>query len=248
MRMSGPPHQPDTDTAVGAERYRRPTPTIDCDHPAVRAFAEAAAPSSLGSPVQRAVRLFHVVRDRIRYDPYVPFYREAHYRASRTLAQGSGYCVTKAVLLCALGRACGIPARLGFATVRNHLAPPLVVEMMGSNLFVYHGFTEFWLEGRWVKATPAFNRELSLRHGVAPLAFDGRKDAVFPARLADGRPFFEYLEDHGTSADVPLDALLAAWRRTYGDRRVDQWIAAFEAGGSMRPAANGPMPRPRPPT
>ena len=30
---------------------------------------------------------------------------------------------------------------------------------MGTDLFVYHGYAELFLDGKWVKATPAFNVE-----------------------------------------------------------------------------------------
>jgi transglutaminase-like putative cysteine protease len=225
---------PDTAASDPGAAYRLPTAIIDCHHPGVAAFARDAAPPCLTDPADRAVRLFYAVRDGIRYDPYVPFYRPEHYRASATLALGRGFCVGKAVLLCALGRTLNIPSRLGFATLRNHLATRQLLDMLGADVFVYHGYTEFWLHGRWVKATPAFNAELFLRQGVAPLSFDGRNDAVLPACTDDGRPFIEYLQDHGFRSDVPVEEIVAAWRLAYGAERVARWIAGFEAGGGMR--------------
>ncbi|MFO7640283.1 MAG: transglutaminase-like domain-containing protein [Candidatus Competibacteraceae bacterium] len=222
--------------AASEDLYLQPTVMIDSRHPAVLAFARQATPLCRTDPAERAVSLFYAVRDKIRYDPYVAFYRPEHYRASATLALGRGFCVGKAVLLCALGRAAGIASRLGFADLRNHLAPRQLLDTLGSDLFVYHGYTEFWLHGRWVKATPAFNAELFLRQGAAPVDFDGRKDAVLPARTDDGQRFIEYLRDHGPQADVPVEAIVAAWRRTYGNERVEKWIAGFESGGGMREA------------
>lgn len=214
----------------------QPTAMMDSRHPAVQAFARKAIPLCRTDPVARAVSLFYAVRDQIRYDPYMPFYRPEHYRASTTLAAGRGFCVGKATLLCTLGRAVNIPSRLGFADLRNHLAPPTLLETLGSDLFVFHGYTEFWLHGRWVKATPAFNAELFWRQGAAPVDFDGCHDAVLPAQTDDGRPFIEYLQDHGCRADVPVAEIVAAWRRAYGNERVEGWTAAFEAGGGMREA------------
>jgi len=223
--------------ADGADSvYLEPTQTIDSDHAGVLAFASQSIPLCRIDPADRAVSLFYAVRDRIRYDPYVPFFQPEHYRASATLALGRGFCVGKAVLLCALGRASGIPSRLGFADLRNHLATRQLLDTLGSDLFVYHGYTEFWLHGRWVKATPAFNAELFLRQGVTPLKFDGCHDAILPACTDDGRPFIEYLKDHGFRADVPFEEIVAAWRIAYGNERVEQWIAGFEAGGGMRQA------------
>ena len=139
--------------------YLNPTAIIDSDHPRIVDYAREVA-GEARDPVEQAVRIYYAVRDGIRYDPYYPFYLPEHYRASNVLASGRGYCVCKASLLCALGRSLGIPSRVGFATVRNHLATKQLIEFLGSDLFVYHGYTDFFLEGKWVKATPAFNKEL----------------------------------------------------------------------------------------
>jgi transglutaminase-like putative cysteine protease len=213
------------------EAYLLPTAMIDSDSPLILEHAEKIVGTAGGSAVEKAVKLYYAVRDGIWYDPYYPFYRAEHYRASNVLKSGRGYCVSKASLLCALGRACKVPSRLGFATVRNHLATRQLIEFLGSDLFVYHGFTEFYLDGRWVKATPAFNIELCKRHKVVPLEFDGREDSIFQPYSLEKKQFMEYLEDHGTYADIPLDDILSAWKMTYGKERVGKWIEAFEKSG-----------------
>jgi transglutaminase-like putative cysteine protease len=215
------------------EPYLTPTPIIDSDHGIIRDFARSRVGESV-DPLDQAVKLFLAVRDGIRYDPYSPFYLPEHYQASLVLKRGRAYCVPKASLLCALGRACRIPSRLGFATVRNHLATRQLIEFIGSNLFVYHGFVEFYLQGQWVKATPAFNKELCYRHGVPPLEFDGRKDALFQAYNIQNQKFMEYLEYYGTYSDVPVSTIVKAWEKTYGKDRVDQWIKSIEKHGSIR--------------
>lgn len=209
--------------------FLSPTAILDSDHPAVRRFVETKTGG--GDPVDIAVRLYLAVRDEIRYDPYGPFYRPDHYRASNVLEAGRGFCVNKAGLLCAAGRAAGIPARLGFATVRNHLATRQLIDFLGTDLFVFHGYTEFFLEGRWVKSTPAFNAALCRRHGVTPLAFNGREDSIFQPFNAENRKFMEYVAEHGIYGDIPVDALLGEWRRVYGRERVDRWITELERTG-----------------
>jgi len=208
--------------------YLRPTAILDSDHPTIAEFVERTVDDPAADPLARAVKLYYAVRDDIRYDPYSPFYRPDHYRASNVLKNGRGYCVSKAALLCALGRAAEIPSRVGFATVKNHLATRQLLDYLGSDLFVYHGYTDFFLNGRWVKATPAFNRQLCRHFKVPPLDFDGRSDAVFHAYNNEQQPFMEYVADHGTYADIPVGRILAAWRDTYGEDRVARWIAAFE--------------------
>ena len=206
-----------------------PTAIIDSDHPLVLAHAQAVTANCGDSPQERAVALYYAVRDGIWYDPYLPFYRPDHYRASHVLQTGRAFCIGKAGLLCALGRACGIPSRVGFADVRNHLSTRQLIEFLGSDVFVYHGYTELFLAGRWVKATPAFNRELCRRHNVAVLEFDGRADSVFQPFSRDNRRFMEYLRDHGSFADIPLDRIVASMKAVYGAERVGQWIAAYES-------------------
>ena len=132
-------------------------------------------------PVAQAVALYYAVRDGIWYDPYVPFFLPEHYRTSLILQRGRGYCVNKAALLVSLGRAVGIAGRLGFADVRNHLANKQLLDYLGTDLFIFHGYVEFYLEKRWVKATPAFNKQLCHKHQVPPLEFNGFEDSIFHA-------------------------------------------------------------------
>jgi transglutaminase-like putative cysteine protease len=213
------------------EAYLAPTAIIDSDHPAVRAYAGDALRGTEDGSAAKAVRLYYAVRDGIWYDPYLPFHKPEHYRASRVIRAGRAFCVGKATLLCALGRACGIPSRVGFADVRNHLTTRQLREFMGTDVFVFHGYTEFWLEGKWVKATPAFNVELCRRHRVTPLEFNGREDSLFHPYNEDHKLSLEYLRDHGSFADIPVGRLVAAWEEAYGRDRVRSWIEGFEATG-----------------
>jgi transglutaminase-like putative cysteine protease len=213
--------------------YLKPTEIIDSDHPDILRFARNTA-GDARDPVEKAVRLYYAVRDGIWYDPYYPFYRPEHYRASNVMKSRRGFCIPKLSLLCALGRASGIPSRAGFATVRNHLATRQLLEFLGSDLFVYHGFTEFYLEGKWIKATPAFNRELCERHGVTPLEFNGREDSVFQPYSVDNRKFMEYIDFHGSYPDIPVRQIVSAFKKAYGEDRVQGWIDGFEKFGDIR--------------
>ncbi|HYW93560.1 MAG TPA: transglutaminase family protein [Gammaproteobacteria bacterium] len=195
------------------EQYLKPTRYLDCDEPAVRDYAARHAGG--GVPREQAVRLYYAVRDGIRYDPYSMRFEPDNFRASAVLRRERDFCIPKAVLLAALARARGIPARLGFADVRNHLATPRLLQAMGTDLFIYHGYTELHLEGKWVKATPAFNLGLCEKAGVKPLEFDGRSDSVFHQYDRSGRRHMEYVRDHGSYADLPYAEILAAMREAY---------------------------------
>jgi len=181
---------------------------VDADHPDVSAFA-ARATEGATTDREKAVALFYAVRDGIRYDPYRLSADAETYRASAVLRAGVAYCIPKAVLLCAAARAVGLTARLGFADVRNHLNSEKLRERMGgSDLFIWHGYVEFLLDGHWVKVTPAFNIELCERFGVLPLDFDGEHDALFHPYTADGRAHMEYVRERGTFDELPFDEIM----------------------------------------
>ena len=186
---------------------------VDSDHPAVVEFAKQHVKGS--SDVERAVALYYAVRDGIRYNPFLDFSRDTAFQGSKCLETGEGFCIGKAALLAACARAVGIPARVGFADVKNHLTTPRLAERMGTDLFVYHGFTELWLEGKWVKATPAFNLELCRKFRVKPLEFDGRSDSIFHPFDADDRRHMEYLRERGSFADVPVAEIQRVFRESY---------------------------------
>lgn len=190
------------------------TSFLDADHPRVAAFAREAAGDARG-PAEKATRLYLAVRDGFRYDPYSIDPTRAGMRASRVVERGRGYCVTKAVLLAASARAVGVPARLGFADVKNHLASERLLRLMGTDVFHWHGYAELLLAGRWLKATPAFDRRLCERIGVAPLEFDGTGDSIFQAADGTGRKFMEYVLDRGTRDDLPFEELDEGMRRFY---------------------------------
>lgn len=193
--------------------FLAPTSFIDCDAPAI---IERARGLDAGDAKATAVALFDWVRDHVRYDPYTAMDPPEQYRASAVLARGSGYCVQKAVLLAALARAAGIPARLGFADVRNHKTPERLRQLMGTDLYVYHGFVELWLDGGWVKATPAFDRRATEKAGALLVELDGEHDAMLHPVDPEGQPYIEYVRSRGSHADLPLDDLQAAFRETYG--------------------------------
>jgi transglutaminase-like putative cysteine protease len=202
-----------------------PTPIIDSDHAAVIAFAHRADGTT---DREVAVALFYAVRDCFRYDPYHIDVTPAGMRASTVLANGYGWCVTKATLLTAACRARRIPARLGFADVRNHLSTERMRQVMGTDVFFWHGFTEIHLDGRWLKATPAFNIELCERFGFLPLEFDGRSDSIYHPFDTAGHRHMEYVRERGSFDDVPLARIVNDFRNRY-----PAWQDAVEAGGDF---------------
>jgi transglutaminase-like putative cysteine protease len=194
--------------------FLEPTSFIDSDSPAIIEHARSVVGEG-GTETARAVKLYYAVRDGIRYNPYRTSITREDYAASSVLAQGDGFCVQKAVLLCALSRAAGVPCRLRFAIVKNHLITQRLRDLMGTDLFAFHGFNEFLLDGRWVKATPAFNLSLCEKFGLRPLDFDGSSDAVLHPFDAGGKRHMEYLHDYGAFGDLPFDLMMDEFGKYY---------------------------------
>lgn len=201
-------------SAADLARCLEPGSFVDSDAPNVVAFSRRVSGDETDD-VRKAVRLFYAVRDEIVYTPYLDFRSPDTYRASACLAKGAGFCVGKAALLAASARAAGIPARVGFADVRNHLCTPRLRALMGTDVFVYHGYAELHLRGSWVKATPAFDRTLCDRFGVRALEFDGVQHALLHPLDRGGRRHMEYLRDRGAEVDVPVDRIIATFEREY---------------------------------
>ncbi len=191
------------------EKFLQSTPYIDCDDASVKEKSLTLV-RGVSSTRDKAIRLFYGVRDGIKYTIYGKRSQPEHFRASSILAAGEGYCVQKAILLVALARAASIPARLRLAAIRSHIVPKELLEKRGSNLFPYHGYSDLFIEGAWVKATPTFDRVSCKDGGLRPVEFDGLHDALLPSTTTDGRRHIEYVEDRGVFDDVPFDAIMAA--------------------------------------
>lgn len=223
-------HSPTVPAVVGddasSSEFLASTEFLDTAHPQLHSFARSAIRGS-ESDTDRVTRLFRAVRDGIRYNPYAIRADRRSYRASEVALAGESWCVPKAVLLAAAARSVGIPARLGFADVRNHLSTPKLRELMGTDLFVYHGYAELLVNGRWFKASPAFNSELCARFGVPPLEFDGTSDALLHPYDGSGRRYMEYVHDHGWYPDLPFGEIMSALERTY---RWTTWPVVSDAG------------------
>jgi transglutaminase-like putative cysteine protease len=199
---------------TGFDTYLAPGEFVDSDNPEVRAFAQKKT-AGAADDISRAVKLYYAVRDEILYDPYYMTDDRHSFRASDSLRAGRGFCIPKAALLAAAARSVGIPARVGYADVRNHLSTKKLSDLMGTDLFLWHGFTELYLEGGWVKATPAFNLSLCERFGVHPLEFDGRHDSLFHEYDRSGRRHMEYVAQRGQFPDVPYDTIIAEYKKVY---------------------------------
>ncbi len=195
------------------------TRLIDSDHPEVVAFTRQHAVGA--DDRERAVALYYAVRDQFRYDPYRIDLSPEGMCASGVLARGFGWCVTKAALLAAACRAARIPARVGYADVRNHLSTERLRATLKTDMFVWHGYTDILLDGVWRKATPAFNIGLCDRFGLLPLEFDGRGDSIYHPFDRAGKRHMEYENMRGAFDDMPMDMIVAGNDATYPAMMAD---------------------------
>jgi transglutaminase-like putative cysteine protease len=193
--------------------YLQPTFYIDSDSPAVIEFTRDHATGE--TDTDRGISLFRAVRDEILYDPYSILLCPKEFKASVIIGKRKGYCVAKAIALAAVARAAGIPSRVRFADVKNHLCTERLRKLMKTDVFFFHGYSELFLNGRWFKITPTFNMSLCEKFGVKPLEFDGKSDCLFHEFDGKGKRHMQYLYDHGHFADVPFERIVSGLQQHY---------------------------------
>ncbi|MHA2267439.1 MAG: transglutaminase-like domain-containing protein [Promethearchaeota archaeon] len=202
---------------MSMEEYLQPTEFFDSDNNTVIEKAKEIT-NGLKTEKEKAIALFYWVRDEIRYNMrlFIPKIKK-NFVASNVIQERQGFCVSKSILLSTLARAVGIPARIHLVDLINHKISQKVIDLMQTNVMHYHGYSEFYLEGKWVKLTPSFDKETAIRGGFLPMCeFDGEKDAVFPPYCQDGSRFGEYIMDRGVHADLPLDEIDIVFQEKYG--------------------------------
>ena len=220
------------------EEYLKPTMFLDFNHSLIqdqilKMFPNLKISNSMNSNKtiqldlesirQIAIKLFYFVRDEIKYTIITSFLSRKMMKSSEILKNRRGYCVQKAILLSSLGRAVGIPSRLHFADIINYKASKKIQRFMGTNLFVWHGFTEFYINNNWIKLTPAFDKELCEEQGFPIVEFDGYNNAVFQPYDKDGNKFIEYIKDRGIFSDVPYNKINGDLIETYGEHVLNNF-------------------------
>jgi len=196
--------------------YLQPTEFFDFNKKSVSKKAIEIT-GDLKTEKEKAIGLFYWVRDEIKYNmlTYIPDVK-ANFRASVTLRRRNGFCVSKSILLSSFARVIGIPARIHLVDLINHKISQKIIDFMGTNVMHYHGYSEFYLDGKWVKLTPSFDPQTALKGKFFPMCeFDGECDAVFPEYDNDGNRFGEYVMDRGVHADLPLDDIAKVFEEKY---------------------------------
>jgi len=201
---------------VDLDQYLESTEFLDFQRERVRNKAHEIT-DGLNSDKNKVIALFYWTRDNIKYNMYTYNPKiKANLKASVTLRRKNGFCMSKAVLLSALARAVGIPARIRMVDIINHKINPKIIDLMGTNVFHCHGISEILLNGNWLKLTPVFDKITALKAGFVPLIeFDGNKDALFESHDKEGNAFVEYVEDYGTYSELPIDQIVEIFAKAY---------------------------------
>lgn len=194
--------------------YLQPATYVNSGHEEVIKYALLISGHNKDS-TEKAIKLYYAIRDGFNYNPYDVDLSSEAMKASSLLRRNYGYCVEKACLLAACARVVGIPSRLGFAKVKNHIGTEKLEKMLKTDILVFHGYTELFLNDTWVKATPAFNKTLCKKLNVDPLEFDGTTDSIFQPCNREGNKFMEYLHDYGNFPDVPRDLFISELKVNY---------------------------------
>lgn len=194
--------------------YLQPTYFLDSDALIIKELIESIT-ADKQTDVEKAVALFYWVRDAIPYNVYNVTEDPADYKASAIIKRKVGWCVPKAVTLAAMARAAGIPSRLHFADIQNFQISDKLLDIMKTNMFYYHGYTEIYISDAWMKATPAFNKELCDNMGHQTVEFDGVSDGMLPAETISGEKHIEYIKDRGVYDDLPFNVLFDFFRKKY---------------------------------
>lgn len=128
--------------------------TYYCDyaHPSIERVVEEL---QTDDQTKLAMDTFMYVRDGI------PFgFDLFQTKASQTLERGFGVCWNKALLLVALLRGNGVPARFGSIPVKNSFIAPVVgkAHLLVNNPY-NHCFVSTYLDNRWIILDPVLDRK-----------------------------------------------------------------------------------------
>jgi len=183
------------------ESTLQPTEFLNYLDPTFQEYVEPFL--AIEDDTEKAIALFHKVRDSFVYDPYHLDLRHEALKASTIIHKKRAWCVEKAIVLAAAFRACNIRSRLGYGIVINHIGVEKLTTILKRKEIVFHGYVEAYINNKWVKSTPAFDPIVCKIAGVPLLEWDGKKDALFHAYKGKDK-YMEYLHFYGTFDDVPL--------------------------------------------
>jgi len=195
-------------------RYTNPTYFFDYKTTKIQKLINEFKVNTLDD-VQKTKLVYLKIRDDWRYNPYNISFSKENYKASYIASKNEGHCIDKSTLLITCLRGLNIPARIQLAKVKNHIGVERFVEKYGTNEISPHGMVSVFLNNKWIKLSPAFNKELCFKCNVDPLDFDGINDSIFQEFDKSGKSFMEYIEDYGHFEDLPLEFIFNNFKENY---------------------------------
>jgi transglutaminase-like putative cysteine protease len=202
------------------EKYLQPTKFLDFKSKEIQDYLKDLP--NFESKSQLAIFLYEKIRDGFLYDPYHLDLRENALKASMLVSKKRAWCVEKSIVLAACARNFEIPSRLGFAIVTNHIGVEKLVSYLRKEEIVFHGYVELFLNEKWVKCTPAFDKRICRLSQVSPLVFDAKTDSMFQ-EFENGQRFMEYLHFYGTFSDVPIELMNSEMKKHYPHLFETSW-------------------------
>lgn len=194
------------------EDYLRPTFFLDFESDEVQKYVSEFM--LIESDSQKAIAFYQKIRDGFLYDPYHLDLRHEALKASKIISKTRAWCVEKGIVFAAGLRALGIPSRLGYAIVQNHIGVEKLTAALRSEKIVFHGYVDVHLNGIWTKATPAFDQKICSLCNVEPLEWNGSEDSLFQEFNSEGK-FMEYHHDYGVFDDVPIELMNSEMKSHY---------------------------------
>ena len=97
---------------------------------------------------------------------------------------------------------------------------------MKTNVFAFHGYNELYIDGRWVKVTPTFDKGMCQRLNLKLVEFDGHNQAIFHSHDLNGRLHIEYITNHGHFSDLPFERVINGFKSAYTEDMIKRWMEA----------------------
>lgn len=194
--------------------YLNETYFFDYSSDEIRSHLELAIHTS-ESLRDKVIHWYNYVRDTWVYDPHHIYLHKSQYRASAIANRKSAHCIDKSILFIAGMRAIGIPTRLHLAKVKNHISAERLIEKFGTDELAPHGYTSSYINDKWTKASPIFDKNLCKYLNVDTLEYNGSEDSIFQEFSKSGKKFMEYVEDYGAYADVPIEYIFEIMQTEY---------------------------------
>lgn len=194
------------------KEFLRETSFLNFNDPSFDEFTSAIDSSKSSKEI--ALQLYFHVRDSFLYDPYHLDLRQDALKASNVLRKKRAWCVEKATVLAACSRKFNIPSRLGYSIVTNHIGIEKLSRYLLKDEIVFHGYVEMFLDNKWVKCTPSFDKNICRLMDVEPLNWNGEADSMFQG-FKKGKKYMEYVYFYGEFEDVPIELMNAEMKKHY---------------------------------